>query len=206
MTMEVAELLGTAQLTGHVTELRRFRIDGNGAHVGPRFQDLRGVLTGIPQPAREGRAGGTEFGARLPVGAPVEPAGPDDRRPVAIEARQILLVEDDDNVREALRRILTLDGHRVEVARDGPEGVELALATAPEVVFIDIGLPGIDGYEVGRRIRAGLGSRALLVALTAHDLEEDRRRSTEAGFDAHLVQPASYEDLTRTLARGRPGD
>ena len=52
MTMEVAELLGTAQLTGHVTELRRFRIDGNGAHVGPRFQDLRGVLTGIPQPAR----------------------------------------------------------------------------------------------------------------------------------------------------------
>ena len=126
----------------------------------------------------EGPGRGSEFVVRLPVGAPVEPAGPDDRRSVAIEARQILLVEDDDNVREALRRILTLDGHRVEVARDGPEGVELALATAPEVVFIDIGLPGIDGYEVGRRIRAGLGSRALLVALTAHDLEEDRRRST----------------------------
>ena len=154
----------------------------------------------------EGPGRGSEFVVRLPVGAPVGPPGPDDRRPVAIEARQILLVEDDDNVREALRRILTLDGHRVEVARDGPEGVELALATAPEVVFIDIGLPGIDGYEVGRRIRAGLGSRVLLVALTAHDLEEDRRRSTEAGFDAHLVKPASYEDLTRILGRGRRGD
>ena len=154
----------------------------------------------------EGLGRGSEFVVRLPVGAPVGPAGPDDRRPVAIEARQILLVEDDDNVREALRRILTLDGHRVEVARDGPEGVELALATAPEVAFIDIGLPGIDGYEVGRRIRAGLGSRVLLVALTAQGLEDDRRRSTEAGFDAHLVKPASYEDLTRILGRGRRGD
>jgi signal transduction histidine kinase len=154
----------------------------------------------------DGPGRGSEFVVRLAVGAPVGPPGPDDRRPVAIETRQILLVEDDDNVREALRRILKLDGHRVEVARDGPEGVELALATAPEVVFIDIGLPGIDGYEVGRRIRAGLGSRVLLVALTAHGLEEDRRRSTEAGFDAHLVKPASYEDLTRILGRERRGD
>jgi two-component system, sensor histidine kinase len=154
----------------------------------------------------EGPGRGSEFVVRLPVGAPVGPPEPDDRRRVAIEARQILLVEDDDNVREALRRILRLDGHRVEVARDGLEGVELALATAPEVVFIDIGLPGIDGYEVGRRIRAGFGSRVLLVALTAHGLEEDRRRSTEAGFDAHLVKPASYEDLTRVLGRGHRGD
>jgi signal transduction histidine kinase/ActR/RegA family two-component response regulator len=154
----------------------------------------------------EGPGRGSEFVVRLPVGALVGPPGLDDRRRVAIEARQILLVEDDDNVREALRRILTLDGHRVEVARDGPEGVELALATAPEVAFIDIGLPSIDGYEVGRRIRAGLGSRVLLVALTAHGLEEDRRRSTEAGFDAHLVKPASYEDLIRILGRGRRGD
>ncbi len=154
----------------------------------------------------EGPGRGSEFVVRLPVGAPVGPPGPDDRRRVAIEARQILLVEDDDNVREALRRLLKLDGHRVEVAHDGPEGVELALATAPEVAFIDIGLPGLDGYEVGRRIRAGLGSRVLLVALTAHGLEEDRRRSTEAGFDAHLVKPASYEDLTRILGRGRRGD
>jgi signal transduction histidine kinase/CheY-like chemotaxis protein len=150
----------------------------------------------------EGPGRGSEFVVRLPVGAPVVPPEPGDRRRGAPEARQILLVEDDDNVREALRRILTLDGHRVKMARDGLEGVQLALAVAPEVVFVDIGLPGIDGFEVGRRIRAGLGSRVLLVALTAHGLEADRRHSTEAGFDAYLVKPATYEDLLRILGEG----
>jgi signal transduction histidine kinase len=154
----------------------------------------------------EGPGRGSEFVVRLPVGAPVGPPRPDDRRRVAIQARQILLVEDDDNVREALRRILELDGHRVEVARDGPAGVELALATAPEVAFIDAGLPGIDGYEVGRRIRAALGSRVLLVALTAYGQEQDRRRSSAAGFDAHLVKPVSSEDLARLLDRPGLGD
>lgn len=117
-----------------------------------------------------------------------------------VQFRHILVVDDDDNVRKALRQILELDGHRVEVARDGPEGVALMLATSPEVAFIDIGLPGIDGHEVARRIRAALGRRVLLVAFTAHGREQDRRRSSEAGFDAHLVKPVSYEDLTRVLA------
>jgi CheY-like chemotaxis protein len=154
----------------------------------------------------EGPGRGSEFIVRVPVGAPVGPASPDDRRRIAIEARQILLIEDDDNVREALRRILKLDGHRVDVARDGLEGVALALTTAPEVAFVDIRLPGMHGYEVGRRLRAALGSRVFLVALTAHGLEEDRRRSAEAGFDAHLVKPASYEELTRVIVQGRRGD
>jgi signal transduction histidine kinase/ActR/RegA family two-component response regulator len=149
----------------------------------------------------EGPGRGSEFVVRLPVGAPVAPRDPDDRRRVAVQARHILLVEDDDNVRKALRRILELDGYRVEVARDGPEGVELALATAPDVAVIDIRLPGIDGHEVARRIRAALGSRVLLVALTAHGQEQDRRRSSEAGFDAHLVKPVPYEDLARVLDR-----
>lgn len=117
----------------------------------------------------------------------------------AVTARYILLVDDDANVRKALRRLLALDGHRVEVACDGLSGVELALATAPEVAFIDIGLPDMDGNEVARRIRAALGNRALLVALTAYGREQDRRRSSEAGFDAHLLKPASYDDLTRLL-------
>jgi CheY-like chemotaxis protein len=152
----------------------------------------------------EGPGRGSEFVVRLPVGAPGALPDRDDRRRVAVQARHILLVEDDDSVRKALRRILELDGHRVEGARDGPEGVELALATAPEVAFIDIRLPGIDGHEVARRIRAALGSRVLLVALTAQ--EQDRRRSSEAGFDAHLVKPVSYEDLTRVLDQTPGGD
>jgi CheY-like chemotaxis protein len=137
---------------------------------------------------------------------PAAPEGRHESRRVAVQARHILLVEDDDSVREALHRILAVDGHRVEVARDGPGGVELALATVPEVAFIDIGLPGIDGYEVGRRIRAALGARVLLVAVTAYGQEQDRQRSSEAGFDAHLVKPVSYEDLTRLLGRVGPSD
>ena len=152
----------------------------------------------------EGLGGGSEFVVRLPVGAPVLHGRRDDSRRVAVPARHILLVEDDDHVRKALQRILKLDAHRVEVARDGPEGVEIALATVPEVVFIDIGLPGIDGYEVGRRIRAALGKRVLLVALTAYGQEQNHRRSSEVGFDAHLVKPVSYEDLGRLLGAVGP--
>jgi CheY-like chemotaxis protein len=128
------------------------------------------------------------------------------RSAISARARHILLIEDDDNVRQSLRRILELDGHRVEVACDLPEGVELALATAPEVAFIDISLPGIDGYEVARRIRAARGNLVLLVAFTAYGRERDRRRSITAGFDAHLVKPASDEDLTRVLGRTSGGD
>jgi signal transduction histidine kinase len=151
----------------------------------------------------EGPGRGSEFVVRLPVGAPSALPDRDDRRRVALH---ILLVEDDDSVRKALRRLLELDGHRVEVARDGPEGVELALATVPEVAFIDLRLPGFDGHEVARRIRTALGSRVLLVALTDHGEEEDRRRSSEAGFDAHLVKPVPYENVTRILDQAAGGD
>jgi two-component system, sensor histidine kinase len=122
------------------------------------------------------------------------------------QARHILVVDDDDNVRKAMRRILELDGYQVEVAGDGEEGVNLALASVPGIAFIDIRLPGIDGHEVARRIRAALGSRMRLVAVTAYGREQDRQRSSEAGFDAHLVKPVSYEDLTRALNRAAVGD
>jgi signal transduction histidine kinase/ActR/RegA family two-component response regulator len=154
----------------------------------------------------EGPGRGSEFVIRLPVGVPVGPGGRDDDSRIVVPARDILLVEDDDSVRKALHRILQLDGHRVQVARDGLEGVELALADAPDVAFIDIGLPRIDGYEVGRRIRAALGKRVLLVALTGYGQAQDHRRSSEAGFDAHLVKPVTYEDLTRLLGRSGPSD
>jgi signal transduction histidine kinase/ActR/RegA family two-component response regulator len=176
---------------------------GVGLTLARTLIDLHGGKTLVQS---EGPGRGSEFVVRLPVGVPVGPRGRHENRRVAVQARHILLVEDDDNVREALRRILALDGHRVEVARDGPGGVELALAIVPEVAFIDIGLPGIDGYEVARRIRAALGIRVLLVAVTAYGQEQDRRRSSEAGFDAHLVKPVSYEDLTRLLGRVGPSD
>ncbi len=159
-----------------------------------------GTITG----ESKGPGRGSQFVVRLPVGAPVALDRAARRHP-GVQPRHILLVDDNDNVREALRRMLELDGHRVEVARDGPEGVARALATAPEVAFIDISLPGADGYEVARRIRATLGSRVLLVAFTAYGQERDRRRSIAAGFDVHLVKPASDEDLTRVLGRTSGG-
>jgi signal transduction histidine kinase len=156
----------------------------------------------IGQSAGPGR--GSEFVVRLPVGVPAGPGARNDGSRVAVRARHILIVEDDDNVRKALHRILQLDGHRVEVARDGQAGVDLALATAPDVALIDIGLPHLDGYEVGRRIRATLGERVQLVALTGYGLEQDHQRSSEAGFDAHLVKPVSYDDLIRILRPPSP--
>ena len=103
-----------------------------------------------------------------------------------------------------LRMALELDGHRVETAADGTSGVEAALGTTPDVVLIDIGLPGLDGYAVARRLRAALGHRVTLVALTGYGQSEDRRRTSEAGFDAHLVKPVDPDVLTRALATGFP--
>ena len=119
---------------------------------------------------------------------------------------QILLIEDNVDARDALRVLLELDGYDVEAAGDGPEGLEIARAKMPAVALIDIGLPGIDGYEVARRLRSLTGPRCYLVALTGYSDPEDRRRAEEAGFDAHVVKPVDPDELTRLLARlGVPG-
>ena len=83
--------------------------------------------------------------------------------------------------------------------------MEAALAARPDVMLIDIGLPGLDGYEVATRIRAGLGGGVLLVALTGHGQPEDRRRALEAGFDAHLTKPVGLGELQALLVRRPPG-
>jgi CheY-like chemotaxis protein len=126
-----------------------------------------------------------------------EPAAP-------MTGRHVLFIEDNADVRATLATLLTLLGHRIETAAGGAEGVERALAVRPEVALIDLGLPGVDGCEVARRLRAALGSDIRLVALTGHAQEEDRRRTQEAGFDAHLVKPVATEELTRAL-NGGPG-
>jgi CheY-like chemotaxis protein len=115
-------------------------------------------------------------------------------------ALSILLIEDHDDAREAMRALLELEGHAVEAAADGIHGIELARQKNPDVALIDIGLPGMDGYEVARRIRALGGPRPFLVALTGYGQPEDRQQAAEAGFDAHLVKPVDPPDLTRVLA------
>jgi CheY-like chemotaxis protein len=118
----------------------------------------------------------------------------------------VLLIEDNVDARDALRVLLQLEGYDVEAAGDGPQGLEIARAKTPAVALIDIGLPGMDGYEVARRLRALAGSRSFLVALTGYSDPDDRRRAEEAGFDAHVVKPVDPDELTRLLARlGVPG-
>jgi CheY-like chemotaxis protein len=114
--------------------------------------------------------------------------------------RSILIVEDNTDARDALRVLLELDGHVVEAAGEGQEALELARAKNPDIALVDIGLPGIDGYEVARRVRAHDARRPVLIALTGYGQPEDRRRATEAGFDEVLVKPVDPTALTELLA------
>ncbi|HEX3178633.1 MAG TPA: ATP-binding protein [Methylomirabilota bacterium] len=150
--------------------------------------------------ASEGRERGTEFTVRLPVGAADAPAGEARATPPA--GRHVMVIEDNADARDMLRIALELEGHRVETAADGVTGVETAIRTRPDVILIDLGLPGLDGYAVARRLRVVLGDRVTLVALTGYGQSEDRRRTREAGFDAHLVKPVDPDVLSRALANG----
>jgi two-component system, sensor histidine kinase len=121
-------------------------------------------------------------------------------RPGTLRSRHVLIVEDNRDGRETLHALLDLMGHQVETAADGIEGLAMALALRPEIVLLDIGLPGMDGYELARQLRASLGRDIILIACTAYGRPEDRGRAFEAGFDGHLVKPLDVEALSVWLA------
>jgi signal transduction histidine kinase/CheY-like chemotaxis protein len=131
----------------------------------------------------------------------------DGHLPVASEPAplpRLLVVEDLEDAREALGELLALYGYEVDLAADGVAGVEQALRQAPDIALIDIGLPGLDGYQVARRLREHLGGAVFLVAMTGYGQAEDRRRAREAGFDHHLVKPVSPDRLLDLLRQPRP--
>ena len=109
-------------------------------------------------------------------------------------------IDDNDDGREMLRMLCELHGHDVEEAADGPDGVERALEMKPDIAFVDIGLPTIDGYEVARRVRAKLGSSLRLVALSGYGSQEHRDAALAAGFDEHIAKPIDAAHLQRVLA------
>jgi two-component system, sensor histidine kinase len=113
--------------------------------------------------------------------------------------RRVLVVEDNDDGRETLRLLLELCGYEVAVAADGVAGVQKAHEFRPDAALIDLGLPGMDGLQVARTLRAVFGEAVLLVAVTGLAQPEDRRRTWEAGFDAHLRKPADLDELQRLL-------
>lgn len=145
---------------------------------------------------------GSRFTVRLPLtAAPVEAtSGPDTELEPPSAVRRIFVIEDQADTREALVALLTRLGHRVQSAGDGLAGADGIIGTGPEVALVDIGLPGIDGYEVARRVRAALGTSVFLVALTGYGQVEDRHRAAEAGFDLHLTKPLGLRELTALLA------
>jgi signal transduction histidine kinase/DNA-binding response OmpR family regulator len=154
---------------------------------------------GTVEALSEGSGRGSEFVVRLPIAGGLvseAPAAP----PPLVTPRRLLLVEDNADAAEALRLVLELEGHTVDVAHTGLRGVELAITQRPEAALVDVGLPGMDGYEVAQRIRAALGRDIVLVAITGHGQPEDRRLAREAGFDVHVLKPARVEDIARVLA------
>jgi len=117
--------------------------------------------------------------------------------------RKILIIDDNEDLALSLACLLQFHGCDVDVAFDGPEGVRLALENHFDVVFVDIGLPSMSGYEVALAIRAGDVDPPILLAQTAYGQPEDVRRSYEAGFDGHLVKPVPPAEIVRHVVEGR---
>jgi CheY-like chemotaxis protein len=156
----------------------------------------------------EGTDRGSAFTITLPAAAPADglalTAG--DRPRGQTRACRILVADDNPDAAEMLRLMLSLHGHEVIVARDGVDAVERASAMQPQIAFLDIGMPRMDGYEAARHIRAALGSNIRLVALTGWGQDEDKRRSREAGFDRHLTKPPDPEVLEQLIAECGQGE
>ena len=158
---------------------------------------------GAVQAFSAGRNRGSEFVVRLPVVS--EPAHQQDETidadpAPAIRVRRILVVDDNEDATETMALLLRLSGHEVEVASDGESALEAAEKLHPEIVLLDVGLPGMHGYEVAERLRNLPKTRnAIIVALTGYGQEQDRQRAKEAGFDYHFVKPVEFNKLESLL-------
>jgi CheY-like chemotaxis protein len=194
-------------------ESSRTRSEG-GLGLGlPLVRGLVELHGGRVEAKSDGPGRGSEFIVRFPLHQEQRPAkrGRSGIRPIAAFANgggndnrsglRILIVEDNRDGRESLRDLLEIWGHQVDLAENGPQGVEQALAVHPDAALIDIGLPGMDGNEVARRIRAAFGTADMaLIAMTGYGQPEDRRRALQAGFDSYLVKPVDPAYLAKLLA------
>jgi CheY-like chemotaxis protein/two-component sensor histidine kinase len=153
----------------------------------------------------EAHSAGPGKGAAFTVHLPLEPEPPALTEksmvaPTSVENHRILIIEDNRDTADSLQRLLELIGHEVRVAYTGTDGVALALDWRPEVILCDIGLPGMNGYEVARALRRDPAlSKARMLAITGYGQEEDRRLSHDAGFDFHLTKPVDPEMLLEIL-------
>jgi signal transduction histidine kinase len=172
---------------------------GIGLSLVRRLVELHGGTVSASSP---GNSSGSTFEIRLPrTEANVATEAPAPAAPVDAGKPTVLLIEDNDDGREMMATMLGTFGYPVLQAGDGLEGVRMACAHMPDVALVDIGLPGIDGYEVARRLRQEAATSGVrLIALTGYGLAEDQRRVLEAGFDMHLVKPVELNTLLDQLA------
>ena len=163
--------------------------------------ELHGGSVGVHS---DGLGRGSEFTVRLPVLVDATGRGLTRacrrRAGAGAGGRRVLIVDDSEDGAESLAMLLQFGGHETYKAHDGLAAVEAARRLRPDVVLLDIGLPGLNGYEVCSRIRQEpWGKRVTLVALTGWGQDEDRDRSREAGFDAHMVKPVDFDALLKLL-------
>ena len=174
---------------------------GIGLTLVKRLVEMHG---GRVQAASGDHGQGSEFTVTLPVATSCRERGAGARREQGSgsDRRRVLIVEDDEDSAQSLAMLLDLWGHEAEMALDGAAALHAARRFRPEVVLLDIGIPGLDGYEVAERLRSEHGTDLKLVALTGYAREEDRLRARDAGFDCHLtkpLEPTLLRELLTTL-------
>ena len=155
----------------------------------------------------EGIGRGSTFTVRLPATKAVpfarEKRSEDQSGSQGPAARlKVLVVDDNVDTARGLAQLLSVSGHEVQVVHDGHSAVEVATLHGPDVVILDIGLPGMDGYEVAGRLRGeGVCERACLIAVTGYGQEQDRVQAKETGFDHHLTKPVDFDSLLKLVSR-----
>ncbi len=196
---------------------RIFELFGQVDHAATRSQGGLGIgLTlvknlcemhnGSVEARSAGLGKGSEFTVRLPISTgTVQKANGTEAglaaRSITPSGHRLLVVDDNKDAAGSLAMLLRLQGHEVRVAYSGVAALEMAGAYSPDVVFLDIGMPGMDGYEVARRMRQHPGlEKVVLAALTGWGQQEDRRRTAEAGFNHHLVKPPEPKMVESVLA------
>jgi CheY-like chemotaxis protein len=119
-----------------------------------------------------------------------------------VRSRRVLVADDNEDAGESLAMLLRLDGHEVQVANNGAEALAVFDRMRPDVAILDIGMPGLSGYEVARKIREReAGDKVMLIAVTGWGQDADKTRASEAGFDHHFTKPVEPEALSALLAR-----